>query len=234
MGISTIFSQNSIACVRGRRYPAWVPRTQVHLALFPIPPCSNLLGTILHFDPFAQDHTSFIWAGFIWTPPWTSVLPFSEARHSHRMWTNVFTFASRLLHEGFFSVPLYIECTVSWHVPLGAQSSLQCFLSTTLMNWTHLSVGLFKHCWLIPFSSYYASFPGVLGRRYAAAKAAVSTSILNSGKSKSISNTFVGVVLIASMIKTRAALCRRSSSDIVGIISVLSYCVQMDTHHNNR
>ncbi len=44
------------------------------------------------------------------------------------------------------------------------------------------------------------------------------------GRSKNISNTFVGVVLIAPVIIMRAALCRRSSSDLVK-------AVPMPSHH---
>ncbi len=50
-----------------------------------------------------------------------------------------------------------------------------------------------------------------LSRRYAAISAADSTTIPSDGRSKSISSTFVGVVLIAPVIIVHAVLCRHSS-----------------------
>ncbi len=60
-----------------------------------------------------------------------------------------------------------------------------------------------------------------LGRRHVATKAADSATVPSGGGSSNISNTFVGDVPLALVIKMRVALCRRSSSDLDKIMSIL-------------
>ncbi len=62
-----------------------------------------------------------------------------------------------------------------------------------------------------------------LRRRCAAVTVADSTTVLSCGTSKTISNTFVGVILIVPVIITLAVLYRQSSSDLVKAISSLSH-----------
>ncbi len=65
---------------------------------------------------------------------------------------------------------------------------------------------------LCPISRFFGFS---LGRCYAAISAADSTAVPTVSRFKNISNTFVGVVLIAPVIIIHAALCRRSSSDLI-------------------
>ncbi len=62
-----------------------------------------------------------------------------------------------------------------------------------------------------------------LGSQYAVISAADSNAIPSIGKSKNFSSILVRVVLIAPVIIIRAALRRRSSSDLAKAISILSY-----------
>ncbi len=68
-----------------------------------------------------------------------------------------------------------------------------------------------------------------LGRRYAAISAADSTTVPIVGGSKSISSTFVGVVVIASVIIVHATLCRSSSSDLAKAVSIMFTMRQLNT-----
>ncbi len=66
-------------------------------------------------------------------------------------------------------------------------------------------------------------FGSSLGRQYAIISAANSTAIPNVGRSKNTFGSFVGVVLIASVIIIHAALCRCCSSDVTKAIFILTY-----------
>ncbi len=72
-------------------------------------------------------------------------------------------------------------------------------------------------------------FRSGLGRRYAAISAADSATIPSVGRFKNISSTFVGVVLVASVIIIHAAFCRRSSLDLAKAMSILPHYVTKGT-----
>ncbi len=61
------------------------------------------------------------------------------------------------------------------------------------------------------------------GRQCAAARTAASASGPNCGRFKGIDSTFVGIVLIAPVNVTHAALCKRSNSDLAEAVSVPSH-----------
>ncbi len=68
---------------------------------------------------------------------------FSNVEHSHRICTDLSFSAPHFLYEGVFV--LLILCSIYCRLisPVRSPvSSLQCFLSTLLMNWTHLSVAV--------------------------------------------------------------------------------------------
>ncbi len=98
--------------------------------------------------------------------PKVYILMFSNARHSHRIRTNVSSSAAHLLHEWVFallilcSIYCKLICLVS-----SPTSILQCFLYSLLMDNTYLSVGPSKHSWLVlslsdsPFRLFPFSYP---------------------------------------------------------------------------
>ncbi len=101
-----------------------------------------------------------------------------------------------------------------YHYPIFTESAQQGYV---VLYHTELTVHFIYFC------SDLCPIPRFLGfglsRRYAAVSAADSTVVPNVGRSKSTSNTFVGVVLIALVIIVHAALCRRSSSDLAKAVS---------------
>ncbi len=97
---------------------------------------------------------SFICSGSILAKPNVCILTFSSTGHSHRMCTDVSFSAPHLLHEGVFA--LIILCNMHCKLIYLVRSPtniLQCFQSSLLMNWTYLSVGSFRHSWLVPYFS---------------------------------------------------------------------------------
>ncbi len=82
------------------------------------------------------------------------------------------------------------------------------------------TLSAFAQILLCPISRFLGSG---YGRRYVAFSAADSIAIPSVGRSKSISSTFVGVVLIAPAIIVHATLYRSASSDLPKTMSIMSH-----------
>ncbi len=111
-----------------------IPLIEIHRGLFRSP-ASLPRATI----PLSL--TSFICSGSILAKP-KVCLTFYNTGYSRRMCTDVF-FSALHLHEGVFA--LLILCSMYCRLisPVRSPTNIQqCFLSSFLMNWTYLSVGL--------------------------------------------------------------------------------------------
>ncbi len=70
---------------------------------------------------------------------------------------------------------------------------------------------------------YFEDYRLSLDRRYAATNTAAPTAIPRGGRSRSISGTFIRVILITLVIIMHAAFYRRFGSDLAKAVSILFY-----------
>ncbi len=138
--------------------PHWDPRTQAQW-LIALSLSFKVIGIYLGVQPSyrgPQSHSASPLL-FVPDPSWQSprsVLTFSNARHSHRMCTNISFSAPYLLHKGVFA--LLILCSIYYRLIFPDRSPtiiLQCFASCLLMNQTYLLVGPSRYSWLVPYLS---------------------------------------------------------------------------------
>ncbi len=136
--------------------PCWDLRTQAHWPIALSLSFKFIWGYLGVQPPYRgpwSHSASLAFIESIMAKPKVCILNFSNTGQPHRMCTDVSFSAPHLLHKGVFA--LLILCSIYCRLicPVKSPTILQCFLSSSLMNWAYLSVGSSRHSWLVPYLS---------------------------------------------------------------------------------